>query len=248
MESTYLDGTPHDHDGFELPMEQAMLVQDRAFLGELPVVTIFEGIENQFRDYMNIEDTENYVNIFYTQLDKSYEEIHEFDDEQYLMEIKDVLDQIHQQFVDLMQRLLSTYLTIGLTDLESGIVHRDNLEVIFRKLYEYFILNAKRNFKQVIAADMKSFAAGLPDDNNFYNTIYTEMEKYIPLFKEMTAEQFLEHCPDEDVQMMFSDGEITGNFLRKYSPKLYQNDEYMVEVVNYITMIIQVKKELADAT
>jgi hypothetical protein len=218
------------------------LIRERAFLGEVPSEPIFDGIRRQFEDYINLEDQTNYVDVFYTQLALSYDRVNSDDSEEYPNEIREALDKLHQQFVDLMQEQLQMRLTLGLFDLESGVVHREDLEFILRRLYEFFILGAKHNFKTVIAADVLRNIGEVTEDD-FIPQIGELMEAYNPLIGSIDPMEFLQLRGDEEIFELFDNGRVNGNFLRKYTPKLYQNDEFTVEIINHITMLYRFKEE-----
>ena len=56
--------------------------------------------------------------------------------------------------------------------------------------------------------------------------------------------EFLKYRGDQEIIQFFENGKVVGNFLRKYTPKLYQNEEFEVELINYITMVQQSKEEV----
>lgn len=222
------------------------LIKERAFIGEIPSEPIFEGIRAQFEDYINMEDKTNYVDVFYNQLARSYDRVKNDDSEEHPVEINEALELLHQRFIDLMQELFQVRLTISIVDLEAGIINREDLEFINRRLYEFFILDAKHNFKTAISKDVVSQIANIGDnDDEFFQRVQELMEGYNPIISTMTPTQFLQYRGEEEVYNLFANGRVNGNFLRKYTPKLYQNDELAVEIVNHITMIHQFN---SDAT
>lgn len=227
-------------------LEYTEIITSECFLGEIPFDVILESIESQFDDYINSEDDTNYVDVFYTQLAISRDAV-EFDEEEvHVTEIKDALDQIEQRFNDFMQRQFSERLTISISVLEDEDPTNDDVEFIFRKLYEFFILNAKKNFKDVIERDIVGrIPPGVPDDQ-YYIEIERLMTLYTPLISGVKSDQFLQYRGDQELIELFEEGEVTGNFLRKYTPKLYENDEFKVELINYITMCAQLGKEITD--
>ena len=48
--------------------------------------------------------------------------------------------------------------------------------------------------------------------------------------------EFLRYIDDNEVFELFNSNKVNGNFLRKYSPKLYQNEDLKVEIINEITL------------
>ena len=131
--------------------------------------------------------------------------------------------------------------------LESESLDYDDLEFIIRRLYEFFILGAKNNFKVVIATDINArFKDVTEDDNAYFKQLQELMLLYSPLLTSIKPTEFLKIRGDMEIAELFDNGQVVGNFLRKYSPKFYQNEEFQVEVINYVTMTGQLGKELAD--
>ena len=224
------------------------IIKERAFIGDTPVETIYESIQKQFEDYINMEDNTNYVDVFYKQLMLSYDKVNNDDSEEHPTEIREVLNVIHQEFTDFMQELFSTRLTITIPELEGESILSEDLEFIIRRLYEFFILGARNNFKSVIATDVRSAIENIGDnDDEYFKKLQELMDRYSPLLTTMTPTTFLKYRGDQEVYDLFENGMVAGNFLRKYSPKLYQNDEFLVDLTNYITMIHQFKKDLVDS-
>lgn len=230
----------------DMPNDYTDVIQDNAFIGEIPFETILEGITNQFNDYINLEDKTNYVEAFYSQIHASYAAID--DEEEHPEEYKEVLDNILSQFVSKMAQLLEQRLCITLSDIEAEDYDMDELEYEFTALYEFFILNAKENFRRVIVKDMcKTLKTTIEDDKEFYNTIRENLRYYSPLVISMGPLEFLRIAGGTDVREMYMDGRVNGNFLKRYSPKLYQNEEFEVELIADITMQMQTREDIAKA-
>jgi len=222
-------------------------IKERAFLG-VPIETLFEDITTQFEDYINLENSTNLVDVFYNQLDLSYDKVINDASEIYPNEIKEYLDSIHQRFVDMMRNLFKSRLTIAITDLEGEMINREDLEYIIRRLYEFFIIGAKTNFKVVIAKDISSNIDSLKgEEEEYFKTLQGLIDNYSPLITTITPTQFLQYRGDQEIFDLFENGRVTGNFLRKYSPKIYQNEEYVVDLINYITMTDRFKKSMEDS-
>lgn len=219
-----------------------------AFLGDTPLEKILEGIETQFDDYINMDDTTNLVDIFYEQLAKSRDAVDSDDEEEYPQEIKDALDRIYDKFIAFMVKQFSERLTITITCVEDEDVDPDDLEFIIRRLYEFFILGAKNNFKVVIAGDINARLKGLLQQNEslYFQKVQELMIFYSPILSEIKPSEFLQIRGDIEIMELFENGQVAGNFLMKYSPKFYQNEEFQVEVINYATMCSQFGKEIAD--
>ncbi len=240
-----LEDPVNDQSLADQPLDYTEIIARDAFLGDVPLEAILEGIEAQFDDYINCEDKTNYVDIFYEQLQASYAVIQD-DEEEHPMEIREALDKILERFTQFMRKQLDERLTITVTCLEDEDPNNDDCEFIFRRLYEFFILGAKNNFKTVIERDIvKRIPAGL-SDNEYFKKIQSLMMLYSPLMTGVTPTEFLEYRGDQELIALFEDSEVVGNFLRKYSPKFYQNEEFQVDVINYITMCSQLGKEIVN--
>lgn len=236
-------------DSRDVVIDYSEMISDTAFKGDFPFDVIIEGIEKQFEDYINMEDKNNYLDIFYTQLHKSYEEIRVNEGEEHPVEITDALDEFHQRFVDKMVELFDQRLTLHFPSIASEASISDNdVEFVLRRSYEFFILGARDNFKTVISADVVPRARDITDDREYFRTVNQLMEMYTPLITNITPIDFLRYRNDLEMIELFENNQIVGNFLRKYTPKLYQNDEYMVEIINHITMIQQFKMDLLEST
>ena len=219
------------------------IARHTAFISSMPLDVIIEGIENQFDDYIKLEDTTNYVDIFYNSLAASYNEARS-DNELFQEEVISVLDEVQNKFVTKLIELFNTRLTLTIDDVESESYNYDELEIILRKLYEFFILQAKKNFKVAIAKDIKDKIGIVADSRDYFKNLRNMMYQYSPLIVTFGPMEFLRYIGDQEVIEFFDDGKVVGNFLRKYSPKLYQNEEFEVELLNYITMIQQIKREV----
>lgn len=222
------------------------LIQEHAFLGVYPFVTILEGIQKQFQDYINMDDATNYVDIFFNQLQTSYDAVNNNDAEEHPTEIKEVLANIYRNFIDSIKQLFSDRLYISIIDIEDDNIDDSDLEFIIRRLYEFFILNARDNFKVVIATDILQFIKDIGDDDNaYFKAIDEAMDRYTPLLTSVTPTQFLKYRGDQELCDLFENHRVNGNFLKKYTPKLYMNEDFQVELINYITMIHQFKGDIA---
>ena len=74
------------------------------------------------------------------------------------------------------------------------------------------------------------------------------MDEYNPLISNSTTIDFLKKTTtDSGVYDLFMDGEFSGNFLTKYSPKFYKNDEFMLDVTNYILTLYELKSTLINS-
>lgn len=232
------------------PTDYSEMVEEDIFLGDTPYDVIIEGITNQFNDYINISDPTNYVDIFYNQLNASYESINSDEEEDHPIEKIEALDRIYEKFLNEINDLFKLRLTLVIIDLDDGEISssdKDELEFIIRRLYEFFILDARNNFKVAISSDILHKANNFMSDSDveYFKKINTLLDtNYTPLIRGMSPKEFIEYQGDNEIIDLFEDGKVSGNFLRKYSPKLYQNEEFRVELINYITMIQQFKDDV----
>lgn len=227
----------------DIPIIHSDIIKDNVFIGNMSFESIMECIEEQFNDYINLEDKNNYIDIFYNQLHSSYlyanSGIETFEED-----MNNILDDIHNKFIYKIKELFNTRFTLTINDIESESFNIDEISYIIRRLYEFFILGARSNFKVVIANDIKSrIPNNIEDPKEYFKTLRNLMNIYSPLITVFGPMEFLKYKGDEEIIEFFNDGKVTGNFLRKYSPKLYQNEEFEVELINYITMVRQIKEE-----
>lgn len=223
------------------------IIKASAFVGDCPFDTIIEGLIEQFNDYINIEDKTNWMDVYYTQMHNSRETVRTNVDEDHPNEIMEVLDELQTKFITKVCDLFKERLTISFMDVESESTDYNDLEFVFRRMYEFFILGARNNFKTVIAADVTPKVSDIKDDREYFDRVQELVMTYSPLILSMGPVDFLKHRNDVEIIEMFDNGKVVGNFLRKYSPKFYQNEEFMVEVINYITMIGNFKADLVES-
>ena len=240
-----VDSVINNQSYADLPLTYEDTVQNSAYVGSIPVNVIMEGIEGQFNDYINIEDTTNYVDVFYEQLHTSYKEASN-DTETFQEDIIKILDTIQQTFIQKMGELFNTRLTLTIVDIEEDVTDSDDIEFIIRRLYEFFILGARNNFKVAIANDLKARSKVdiSAEPRVYFKALRDSMVDYSPLITTFGPMEFLKYRGDQEIIQFFENGKVVGNFLRKYTPKLYQNEEFEVELINYITMREQVKAEV----
>lgn len=256
MEKAYKDPdylSPHDMnsglDDYGVPIEEEFtdyvdLRTQNLFVGVYPLDTIYDGIEGQFQDYMNIEDSTNYVDIFYVQLANSITAVKDDENEIHKEGLLNKLDDIKEEFVYKVKELFETRLTISiLAEDDESTPEVDEQEIVIRKMYEFFILNARKNFYQAITLHMIG-NNNFPEmsDNEFINTIEMKLSEYSPFVTCMTPTSFLNLCNDTDIKEYYEEGKVSGNFLRKYSPKFYQNEDLKVEIITAIMALDEQQK------
>lgn len=238
---------PLDDQSFsDTLIDYSEMIAESAFVGEYPFNTIKESIENQFNDYIDMDDRINYVDIFYEQLNNSYEIVRNDDGEEHPMEIIEALDKIKSSFIEMILELFDMRLMIHIQieDLTSD----DEIEFVIRRLYEFFILGARENFKTVISKDILAKVGNIESDKEYFKAIKDSLWNYSPLIICMGADRFLQLRGDNEIQYIFNENKATGNFLRKYSPKFYDNEEFEVEIINHITLLNQFKEEIINGT
>ena len=229
------------------PMDYEEIMKYSVFQGEYPFDTIMEGIKNQFSNYIGTEDQTNYVNAFYTQYHISCKLLEE-DDEDHPIEKRNILNNILTEFEDTICKLFNKRLAINITAYDDNLGTSDtDLEQTLQIAYEFFILNAKNNFKKVISKDITARIKTVIDkDDEFFEVVKNTMQYYSPLVIAIGPVEFLRYCEDDNIIEQFNANKITGNFLRKYSPRLYQFEEFEVEIINQITLLQEFKEEQID--
>lgn len=234
-------------------IDYADLIGEDVFIGGTPYDTIIEGLTDQFNNYMKTTDATDYVDIFYDQMELSYRVIDDDEEEDHPIEKKEILDQMYDKFIAAIYDLIKVRLSLVIPDLEEGgNPDKDSIEYIIRKVYEVFILNARNTIKIAISADVMnkfintSELSNLPDNQYFKRLNEILDDLYTPLLQ-MTPQEFLRYQHDDELLELFNDIDlINGNFLRRYTPKLYENEEFRVDLINYITMMENFKEDLRN--
>ena len=234
-----------------IPVEE--VVTANAFVGKIPLDVLLGGIDAQFNDYIELTDRTNYVEIFYKQLDASYDATNE-EDEEHPAEIKEYLKGISREFINHMIELFDKKLALHIADSESdNSIDEDTIRRIFHAVYEGMILNAKQNFMTAITKDViAKINTQVPreyTDDQWYDAIHQMLEGYSPIVVDISPIMFLKYIGNDELLSLYEDeGLITGNFLRKYSPRLDQNTEFEIELVSNITLTKDVKEDLYAST
>ena len=229
------------------PMDYSELIEKEALKGEYPFDVIQEGIETQFNNYINIEDKTNYVEVFYNELENSYIALERDEEEFHKVELKEILDKMYDRFEAFMARLFNQRLSLTIMALENEEDDEDEVKFAIKTLYEYFILNARSNFLNAISKDIKSKIHTLiTDDREYFDTIRSMLTEYSPLVIAMGPVEFRAYNANKDVDELFNTGKISGNFLRRYTPKLYDNEDLEVEIINQITLSQSLRRDLED--
>lgn len=229
--------------------DQAMdyndLIQENVFFGEMSLQVIIEGITSQFENYINTEDQTNYVDAFFNQYHQSLNQINTIDSDDHPAERKEVLDGILNEFISTIHSLFQQSLNVTIIPIDDGSTDINDIEVILRKLYEYFILNARKNFITALSGDiLKKLPKSFESNKEFISSVNGFLGEYSPIIITMTIEDFLNYTGQDDIIEMISDNKWTGNFLKKYSPKLYQNEDLVSDIISNIAIISDLKEEM----
>jgi len=257
--------TPEDISTFR---DFSDIMRERVFLGNVPFNAILEGIKDQFENYLTTEDTFNYVDIYYHQRMISINEAPIPDGDGHKQELMEILDSIHMEFISTIQELFKLRLVIGIPELDANEFSIDS-EFLIRRLYEFFILSARENFRAVIALKVCEEVGALSHQNNtihlqgedvtdvqknetidagspeFISNIVEELTKYHGIITCITPDVFLKIRGDETIRALYEEGYFNGNFLTKYSPKLYQNEDLKIEIINRIMLIAEKHSAIA---
>ena len=218
--------------------------EEDVFLGKYPLDVILESIENQFNDYINNDDKVDYVDIFYDQYDNSKKELTLDGNEHMISEKLEILEDMKERFVSKMYNLFDLRLAISIIGVDDETTEEDEIELTIRKLYEFFILNAQNNFKLVFRHICEN-AGNITDDDQFFREVNRLIDEQSPLLK-ISSDDFFKYCNEDEIIELYKNSMITGNFLTKYSPKLYKNEEFRVELISYITMVQQFKEDILN--
>ena len=96
-------------------------------------------------------------------------------------------------------------------------------------------MNAPDTFRTVITKDIiHKLRTNNVGEENLDDFINTEMDNYSPLVLTLTPLEFIQLAEDEDLLELFNDSKVVGNFLKKFSPRLYANEEFQIDLVNDI--------------
>ena len=205
-----------------------------------------ESITKQTEDYINLDDELNYVDVFYQEWESSMKAA-ETSTDLNGDELKEVLNDMRAKFEFSVAELLSSRLAISIPAIESDVADLTNIDEIIREVYTYFILGANDNFRRAIIADISSKHKTVKDsEENIIKLVQSMLGAYSPIVREMSPQDFLKYTKAENIITMYDEGKISGNFLRKYSCKLYQNEAYEANLVVDIVNAILIKEELIN--
>lgn len=225
------------------------VAKQNAFRGDYPFEDILEELSNQFSNYIQLDasDRTNYVSIFFHQLKNSMQDITE-EDGDLMDEQMEYLDIIYNHFIDTISELFQRRLSISLNFLETNPYHPDTYEIL-DTLYEFFILNARNNFKQYFT--QKSLIAmkrQKPKNEEVVTTIYhilddmdhsLAMDCMVDEFIQLTANKPMANTIND----YFEENMISGNFLTRYSARFYQNTDLFADIADDVISMYMYQKE-----
>lgn len=205
------------------------MTRERAWLGEYTVDSLTELIDGQFSDYIGVEDRNNYVAIFYEQVDTSRRGVY---DEEGKVELNEAIDNIVEEFVAFMMNRFSMRFNIHLTDYESGNFTYGEIRPVVGMLYEFFVINGKRNFidyfTREIPGTMKLMNV---DPADAYKHAEELLDLDTPYIRSTDVKGFLRRVGETELLMMYTSNDLTGNFLTKYSPHLDRHENLRVAIL-----------------
>lgn len=239
MADTWMD----QESNADIPMTYGELIRQSVFIGEYTVETIQEAIQAQFEDYIDLQDQHNYVDQFFQQWAASLLHSQTSEEEAHPDEAREVLETIRDEFLSFLQEQFETRLALTFDDLDETRIDYDVIIPILRKAYAFFILGARSNFTNIITRTVGPKVRTIEEDDLYWTTLEAELKEFSPLVKCLTPTEFLQAL-DEEVYTLFEQGYMVGNFLTKYSPKLYQKEEFKIEIMNNVTASIAVQEEV----
>lgn len=229
------------------PTTYDAIAEEEYFLGEYPFSALQESIQSQFSNYISTDDRTNYVEIFYEQLHAS-ETLLQDEEEEHPDAVKEILNRILDQFNSMMFSLFRQRLTLSIVGFETDSIDPGTLEATYRLLYEYFILDARSNFRNVISKDIASKLPQSLSDDEFYKRAKDLLQYYSPIVYAVGPQEFLRLSnAGEDVINLFDNNLVVGNFLRRYSPRLFDNEDFQIDILAHIAVVHGVKEDFINA-
>ena len=230
-------------------LQRMDVAKENAFRGDYPLEDIFEGLTNQFSNYIQLDasDRTNYVEIFFKQLKESMDEIIE-EDGDLLEEQIEYLDIVYNYFVDLISTLFQRRLCISLNFLETNPYDSSTYDML-SILYKFFILDARKNFKTYFTERaLIAMKVGNPDQTNLVAAVYDILDDMDhTLIVDGMVEEFIQRVTDKStadtVYGYFEENIISGNFLIRYSPRFYQNTDLLADIADDVITMYQYHKE-----
>ena len=203
--------------------EYNLMTRKRAWLGEYTLDALKELLDGQFSDYIGVDDRNNYVAIFYEQVDISRRGVY---DEEDRTELNEAIDNILEEFVAFIMNRFNARFNVHATDYESGNFTYAEIRPVIEMLYEFFITNGRRNFidyfTREIPETMKMMNA---DPSRAYDEAEEILDLDIPYIRSSDVLGFLKKIGDTDILEMYESNDLTGNFLTKYSPHFDRHED-----------------------
>lgn len=217
----------------------------RAFISKSPYEVIIENIELQFDDYINNRDTTDWIEFFLDNYFHSYDYWKENggveeDPEEFL----NVLDSLYRDFFITIQELFAMRIGIRITSLENGEIYTEENRNVVKELYRFFVLKARENIRNIVSTHM--FESIIETINKFD-------DKTPELVRDIFIDRFDEYSPyltidcsrylslgDTFIEGCFQNFDFSGNFLRKYTPKFYENKDLFDECINSVIEKLEV--------
>ena len=209
-------------------------LRSTVFFSDYDLDVLEEFIEDQFTNYTKGEDTTNYFEDT-IQAFKYSEEVIEVEFDEYTQERRQALTEMYDEFIDFMVLLIEKKLKISIPDYEPERLPKEDLEYIIDEIYKFFILNARKNFRTFITNSVIEELSDelIKDSGEYYNRATEVIQNYFSILP-ITPEEFLLKLKQDQLLELYSDGRIAGNFLQKYSPKLYRHDDLLVDILTQI--------------
>ena len=209
-------------------------LRSTVFFSDFDLDVIEEFIEDQFSNYIKAEDTTNYFEDTIQSFRYS-EEVIEVEFDEYTQERREVLTEMYEEFIDFMIRLIEKKLKISIPGYETEELQKEDLEYIIDEIYKFFILNARKNFRTFIT---NSVIEELSDETTkdpatYFNLVDNSIQNYFSILP-VTCEEFLLALKQDQLMELYENGQIAGNFLRKYSPRLYNHDDFLTDILTQI--------------
>lgn len=230
-------------------LQRMDVAKENAFRGDYPVEDIFEELANQFSSYVQIDASyrTNYVEIFFKQLKESMDEIIEEDGDLFEEQIE-YLDIIYNNFIDTISTLFQRRLCISLNFLETN-PYDSNAYDTLSILYKFFILDARKNFKNYFTERaLLSMKKSNADPTNLVAAVYNILDDMDhTLIMDEMVENFIRKATDKStadtIYGYFEENIISGNFLIRYSPRFYQNTDLLADIADDVITMYQYHKE-----
>lgn len=198
----------------------------KAFISQMPFEVIIENIETQFEDYINLKDKTNYVEYFLDQLEYSYEYWKNNESEESPEDYRRILDTLYSEFIDTMQALFTQRIGIQITLIEDDHIYEKELRTILTTLYEFFVLNARENCKNVV-----SYLLSKEDVTPFdRDSLLEKFGNYSP-YLNINCPDFLKYSGQSFIADCYENFDFSGNFLEKFTPKFYENKDLYDECI-----------------